>query len=290
MRRNISDGSDSWNVHVHLGDPEVLTDSAGKYTSYQFKFQVGTELHILKARYSVLWKFNEKVQSSYYGPHANMMPKFPPKTWLRDMTKPKNYHKRAEELHAFIKELLQDAEFLKWQHFHDLLNLPPNLKKKMIEIADSMISKREILQSSLNGKPDPDWPGGSKSGKSDPVVVSKEVEKSKKEANKVQDAMLDKQLKEILRWAEESFMSAERNSMYEGAGGYDEEDENGDRQVRYAQKLSGVRSVPPFKPDKDFERRKKPNVEGFVSEIDQLLQNFETDLFPEIARPSATNE
>ena len=72
-------------------------------------------------------------------------------------------------------------------------------------------------------------PGGSKSGKNDPVVVSKEVEKSKKEANKVQDAMLDKQLKEILRWAEESFMSAERNGMYEGAGGYDEEDENGDR-------------------------------------------------------------
>lgn len=267
-------GSDSWNVHVHLGDPEVLTDSAGKYTSYSFRFQIGTELHILKARYSVLWKFNEKVVNSYFGPNASSIPKFPPKTWLRDMTKPKNYNKRAEELHTFVKELIQTPKFLKWTTFHDLLALPPNLKKKIEEIADSMISKEEILQSSWNGKQD--WPN-SNSSKQNPAASKDAAKISMVDESKLEK--LDKQLKEILNWAEESFMSAERG-MYE-------HEESGDyeRKDRYAKQLRGVSNVPPFRPNKDFVKREnsKPDVENFFEEIDAHLQNFEIDLFPKIA-------
>jgi len=272
MLRHVSDtGSDSWNVHVHLGEPEVKSDSAGKYTSYQFRFQIGTELHILSARYSVLWKFNEKVTNSYFGPHATSMPKFPPKTWLRDMTKPKNYHKRAEELHAFLKALLQDAEFLKWSPFHDLLNLPQHLKKKMIEIADSMKYKADVIGNFYTDEPRVDKP-----------IICNPLPDKKPPNNPEGEKMLDNQLKEILAWAEESFMRAEQ---YDQQGGFSEESgENSERKKRYAEELKGMSSVPQFRPDKDYQKAEQPNVEGFVNEIDTLFENFEIELFPEIAK------
>lgn len=277
MRREISGGIDPWNVQVHLGDSEVLTDSAGKYTSYQFRFQFGTELHIFKARYSVLWKFNERLTNEYSWPNASPIPKFPPKTWLRDMTKPKNYTKRAEELHVFLKELIQNAGFLKWAPFHELLNLSPELKTKIIEIADSMMSKKKVIE---NFKQEPEKKGSDSRDTDDPPPpCPKEMSDDAKE-------LLDKQLKEILQWAGESFMSAERG-MYEN--GYDgETGEDSNRKDLYAEALRGNENCPPFRPNKDFEKREKPDIEDFVSQIDGLLTNFEIDLFPEIAKPAST--
>lgn len=280
----LSEGSDSWNVHITMGEPEVLSDSAGRYTSYTFNFQIGTEHLVFKARYSALWKFNEKVCNSYYGPQASV-PKFPPKTWLSDMTKPKNYNKRAEELLYYFKELIKDAEFLKWPPFHELLGLAANnkLKAKMIEIAESMVAKRQIVNGNQpvglgmqSNDSDCNWNPKPKNCASppDPVGPSQGTDVATKQ--------LDADLKAILSWAGDNFMSVYR-SFFNGQDllEFDVADQK-HKLFLYKELLKGKSEVSPLKIEKEYANQEKPDIDDFIKEIDRLMENFEIDLTPEI--------
>jgi len=267
-------------VHVIKEAPEVLSDNAGRYTSYNFKFQIGTGLHMFKARYSVLWKFNEKLVMNS-GAQAHL-PKFPPKTWLSDMTKPKNYNKRADELFSYFKTLLKDPKFLKWHEFHKLLNLGPELRSKVMEIADSMISQRHVIEGS---KIDSEL-ANSKQASPNSSPWPEDVEKKKpKSSSHLRAQKIDRELKEILRWAENSFMSAETNLMMGDVGldtpmAMDAEFDR-EKRERYTKALASKTDVPQLTV-KTQEAKPEPAVEDFVNEIETLLKDFDIDLFPSI--------
>lgn len=270
--------ADPWNVQVELGQPEVLSDGAGRYTVYTLLFRVGTQNFTFQSRYRNLWSFNEKVSSFDFGGKRKQnqvrIPKFPPKTWLSDMTKPRNYEKRAQELLIYFRDLIKNPSFLRWQVFHNLLDLPEELRKQFKKIADDMESKTQLMQ---NIKTE---------NVTNKIVVCPGLYDNK---NVVKDQQfllakkrLEKDLKKILSSAEQSFMSAETNFLNNSQEITDEADDQAKETYERILKEKkdwkiGALSIPP---DRTAGKTQENNLDAFEGALDKLLENFHVDLFP----------
>ena len=73
-------------------------------------------------------------------------PAFPPKTWLKDMTKPKNYEKRASQLLEYFEYLVSKPIILKDALFQKEIQLPKHLQKQMSEIAMDLQSRKKVIE------------------------------------------------------------------------------------------------------------------------------------------------
>lgn len=280
--------ADPWNVQCDLGQPEVLSDGAGRYTVYTLLFRIGTQNYTFQSRYRNLWTFNEKVSSfDFGGKRKNQVriPKFPPKTWLSDMTKPKNYEKRAHELLIYFRDLIKHPSFLRWQVFHNLLELPEELRKQFKKIADDMESKNVLMQNI----------------KTENVLTNKTVASSGLYDNKnvVEDQQfllakkrLEKDLKKILSSAEQSFMSAETNFLNNSQEITDEADDQAKEIYERILKEKkdwkiGELSIPPAR---TAGKTQENNLDAFEEALDKLLENFDVDLFPNMNTPIKKTE
>eukprot|EP01084_Bolivina_argentea_P082584 149520_1 len=136
-----------WAVHVDLGPCRVVKDEKGRFTTFTFKFRIGQENHEFTSRYSKLYKFHESLSKNEVFQKAFNYdpPKFPPKSWMTDFTKPKNYKKRAKKLLDYFEILVSKPLVLRDKLFQKGIHLPKALQKTMSQIAVDLQSRKRVI-------------------------------------------------------------------------------------------------------------------------------------------------
>jgi len=135
--------SDAWAIQVNAGAVEVRKPERGcSYSVFTFIFRIGAVNHRLIERYSKLRNFHAKMSGI-----ANNLPHFPPKSWLfQNTTDVKFQEKRKAALLKYFEAIVRQPNILKLEIFHILLNLPDNLRRKMVKIAEDLDSKKYIIE------------------------------------------------------------------------------------------------------------------------------------------------
>ena len=135
-----------WAVQVSLGECEVKKDNDTNklYTTYTLIFRIGDDTHKLISRYSELLSIHESLEKQGLLAHAwrsNSLskPVFPAKTWFKDMTKPKNYTKRAQEILKYFQKLTSKPRILSDSKFQKGIQLPKKLRKNIKDIAKDLV-------------------------------------------------------------------------------------------------------------------------------------------------------
>jgi len=138
--------SDAWAIQVNAGAVEVRNpERGGSYCVFTFVFRIGAVNHRLVERYSILRDFHSRLSRT-----INHLPTFPPKSWLFQNTiDAKFQEKRKTALLGYFKTLVKEPCILKLDIFHTLLNLPKNLRRKMVKIAEDLDSKKYIMEQHL---------------------------------------------------------------------------------------------------------------------------------------------
>ncbi|ETO24597.1 hypothetical protein RFI_12559 [Reticulomyxa filosa] len=104
-------------------------------------FYIQGHTHTFTTRYSTLAKLHDRLLRSGILDRAFKFtpPNFPGKYWFKDMTKPKNYEKRGQELLIYLRALVSKPTILKFAEFQTSINLPNSLKRSVGEIANNMV-------------------------------------------------------------------------------------------------------------------------------------------------------
>jgi len=157
--------SDAWAIQVNAGAVEVRKPERGcSYSVFTFIFRIGAVNHRLIERYSKLRNFHAKVSGV-----VNNLPSFPPKSWIfQNTTDGKFQIKRKAALLKYFEAIVKRPNILKLEIFHILLNLPYNLRRKMVKIAEDLDSKKYIIEHHLgdNSSSASDWQQQGKIGTS----------------------------------------------------------------------------------------------------------------------------
>jgi hypothetical protein len=140
--------SDAWAIQVNAGAVEVRKPKRGcSYCVFTFIFRIGAVNHRLTKRYSKLRNFHARLIAV-----ANNPPHFPPKSWLFQKTTELKFKiKRKAALLKYFEAIVRQPNILKLEIFHVLLNLPDNLRKKMVKIAEDLESKKYIIEHHFSG-------------------------------------------------------------------------------------------------------------------------------------------
>jgi len=140
--------SDAWAIQVNAGAVEVRKPERGNsYCVFTFVFRIGAVNHRLVKRYSKLRNFHVRLSGL-----VKNLPQFPPKSWLfQNTTDLKFQQKRRAALLNYFQIIVKEPYILKLELFQTLLNLPDNLRRKMVKIAEDMDSKKYILEQHLGG-------------------------------------------------------------------------------------------------------------------------------------------
>jgi len=140
--------NDAWAIQVNAGAVEVRKPERGNsYCIFTFVFRIGAVNHRLINRYSKLRNFHVRLTGL-----VNNIPQFPPKSWLfQNTTDAKFRKKRKRALLNYLQILVKESHILKLELFHRLLKLPDNLRRKMVNIAEDMASKKYIMEQHLAG-------------------------------------------------------------------------------------------------------------------------------------------
>jgi len=135
--------TDAWAIQVNAGGIEVRKPERGcSYCLFTFIFRIGAVNHRLIERYSKLRNFHARLKCV-----KNNLPHFPPKSWLfQNTTDLKFKIKRHAALLQYFETIVRDPSILKLELFHKLLNLPDNLRRKMVKIAEDLVSKKYIIE------------------------------------------------------------------------------------------------------------------------------------------------
>jgi len=138
--------SDAWAIQVNAGAVEVIKPERGNsYCVFTFVFRIGAVKHRVLKRYSKLRNFHVRLTGL-----VKNLPQFPPKSWLfQKTTDLKFQQKRQAALLNYFQIIVKEPYILKLELFHLLLNLPNNLRRKMVKIAEDMDSKKYILEQHL---------------------------------------------------------------------------------------------------------------------------------------------
>jgi len=247
-------------TQIELGHPEILQDRAGKFVSFTFQFRVGTRQFSLQHRYSALLKFNEKLLSE-----LTFRPKFPAKTYFTDMTRPKNYNKRAGELLNYFQDLIPHPKFLRWRPFHKICNLKDHEIREVLKVAENIEAREDLLRNKKSSdiiicsprKPDkPDIPGDNEPG--DPWQLWVEY--------------LEQELSQLALSAEQNFLPLKKTLFDVDADPHDSEDK--DLVLKYKTIMDKKSDLIPFTAPK-IEMSKEADLTHFEKEIDKILGNFD---------------
>jgi len=135
--------TDAWAIQVNAGEVEVRKPERGcSYCLFTFIFRIGAVNHRLIERYSKLRNFHARLKGV-----TNNLPHFPPKSWLFQNTTDVRFKvKRKAALLRYFEIIVRDPSILKLELFHKLLNLPDNLRRKMVKIAEDLDSKKYIIE------------------------------------------------------------------------------------------------------------------------------------------------
>ncbi|ETO30857.1 hypothetical protein RFI_06264 [Reticulomyxa filosa] len=145
MSKNLSDTQ--WKISVNLQSCEVITDVKknsfivfSAHVLYVFLFDVQGKEHVLKTRYSSMSKLHDELVRDGILDRAfgSTPPNFPGKAWFKDMTKPKNYEKRGQELLEYLRGLVSSPTILQAVDFQKGIELSDNLISVVVEIANNM--------------------------------------------------------------------------------------------------------------------------------------------------------
>jgi len=140
--------SDAWAIQVNAGAVEVRKPKRGcSYCVFTFIFRIGAVNHRVTERYSKLRNFHAKLLAV-----ANNIPHFPPRSWLFQKTTENKFKmKRKTALLKYFEAIVRQPNILKLKIFHLLLNLPDNLRRKMVKIAEDLESKKYIIEHHFSG-------------------------------------------------------------------------------------------------------------------------------------------
>merc|ERR1719228_2425708 len=134
--------TEAWAVEVSTVSVEVHKPERGNsYCIFKFSFRIGAAKHRFEERYRNIHNFHKKLSTT-----VKNLPHFPPKSWLfQSTTDQKFQEKRKNEFMVYFQKLVLEPFILKHDLFHELLNLPDNLKTTMIKIAQDMESKKYVV-------------------------------------------------------------------------------------------------------------------------------------------------
>jgi len=140
--------SDAWAIQVSAGPVEVRrSERGGSYCVFTFVFRIGAINHRLVERYRIIRDFHSRLSRT-----KKNVPPFPPKSWLFQSTiDVKFQEKRKSALLEYFKTLVKEPCILKLDIFHTLLNIPENLRRKMVKIAEDLESKKYIIEQHMGG-------------------------------------------------------------------------------------------------------------------------------------------